>query len=680
MIKLGCSVIIDSFITKKDRKVDMDVMDKKVFSMLSHLQNIGYDYCELCVGILKPLEMNMSEVSIIKKLRNLSFDVSHYNSFLPMKYKIISKKRNNEILSKYVNEVFERVKQAGGSSIGFGSAYARMAPYGYTKKEIREDIISFLNMCLVYADKYDIELNIEPLNKKETNTINTVAEAIEIAKIINHPRLGVLIDSFHMLSDSDDYTQISKEDFVYINHVHIAGKHRKSPKEFEIYHVNFINWLKEMGYDKKISIECLFDNFIDEAGDAFFFVKNILEGTIKEKRSIEYPKYLQVYDEKDTAAIVDTLKSNYLSVHTSSKISEFESKLAEYHEVPYAITTNSGTSALDMAIAALGIGIGDEVIVPGFSFIATAQAVLHNFAIPIFVDIDAESYNINADKIEAAITDKTKAVIVVHLFGNPADMYKITAIANKHSIYVIEDCSQSIGATIAGKKVGTFGDIGCYSFNEMKNISTGEGGAVITSDKTINSFIRKRRHGGLINDLSITIGYKYLMNGMQAALGISQLSRLDERNARRIYMSERLIKILSECMDLQMQKPISSAQHCYHRFVFCISEDVKFTVKEMQFELNKAGIILKPVYPIPLYKHPIFKRLGKESKFDIANYNKVNNGNIPDYNNEFLQCTESFCNREIGFNMTYLFTEEQIEWIGTSVCNTVTRLKSGESV
>ena len=228
------------------------------------------------------------------------------------------------------------------------------------------------------------------------------------------------------------------------------------------------------------------------------------------------------------------LTDAFLSTWISSKgeyIDKFEKMFSEYCGVKYGVATSNGTTALHLALLALGIGEGDEVIVPDITFAATINAVLYVGATPVIVDIEEDSWCISPDEIEKAITPKTKAVIPVHIYGQPCDMGRIMNIAKAHDIYVIEDCAEAHGAEYDGKKVGSFGHVNCFSFFGNKVITTGEGGMCLTDSKELEEKIRLYKDHGMSKDKKYyheVVGYNYRMTNMQAAIGVAQLERINE--------------------------------------------------------------------------------------------------------------------------------------------------------
>lgn len=228
--------------------------------------------------------------------------------------------------------------------------------------------------------------------------------------------------------------------------------------------------------------------------------------------------------------VVDAIDSSWIS-SLGKYITRFESEFAEYCETKYAVAVSNGTVAIHLALVALGIKPGDEVIVPNFSFIATANTVLHAGAVPIFVDIDPYNLCMNPDKIEEAITDKTKAIIPVHIYGHPADMVMIKQIALKNNLFVIEDAAEAHGATINGKPVGGWSDCATFSFYGNKNITTGEGGMITTDSFELAEKLKLLRDHGMSKEKRYwhtELAYNYRMTNIQAAIGCAQMSRVYE--------------------------------------------------------------------------------------------------------------------------------------------------------
>lgn len=309
--------------------------------------------------------------------------------------------------------------------------------------------------------------------------------------------------------------------------------------------------------------------------------------------------------EEEIEAVTQVLRSGrYVQ---GPKVKEFEEKFAEYVGTEYAVATNSGTAALHMAQAAMGIGPGDEIIVPAMTFFSTVTSVIHSNAIPVFADIDSEIYCLDSEDMEEKITERTKAVIPVHLYGHPAEMDQIVEIAGDHNLLVVEDAAQAHGAEYKRRKVGSIGHVGCWSFYATKNMTTGEGGMITTNDSSIAEKARLiRNHGMTSRDEHVALGYNYRMNEIAAAMGIVQLSRLDKLNGIRTKNSMYLLKELEgvDWLDVARIKP-----YVKHAFFWCPvmvnEEKLGMKTKELVAELRERGVEVRHRYVAPLYKQPM---------------------------------------------------------------------------
>jgi perosamine synthetase len=319
--------------------------------------------------------------------------------------------------------------------------------------------------------------------------------------------------------------------------------------------------------------------------------------------------------EEEIASVASILRSGMLA--QGSYVREFENQFAAYIGTKEAVAVNSGTAALHAALAAVGVGPGDEVITTPFSFIATANAILFCNAKPVFADIEADTFNISPDRIEEKITTKTKAIIIVHLYGLPCDMGRIMAICHRHHLALIEDSCQAHGAAYQGQKVGSFG-IGCFSFYPTKNMTTGEGGMVTTNDPAIAEKIRiMRSHGQTERYRHDILGYNYRMTEIAAAIGIAQLAKLDVANYKRIknaqYFSE---TIATE--GIVLPKVPQGYKHVFHQFTVRITPDCGVSRKQLQQALQNYGIDSAVHYPIPIHKQPIYLKLGYDENLPVA--------------------------------------------------------------
>jgi perosamine synthetase len=319
--------------------------------------------------------------------------------------------------------------------------------------------------------------------------------------------------------------------------------------------------------------------------------------------------------EQDIAAVTDVLRTSSLSL--GPKVREFESAIARYVSAADVIAVNSGTSGLHLCIRALGISEGDEVIVPSFAFIAVANAVRYERATPVFVDVDAQSLNLDPSLVERAITSRTRAIIVVHTFGCPAELASILRIARRLGLFVIEDACEAIGAEYEGRKVGALGDVGVFAFYPNKQITTGEGGAVVTDNPEIALKVRKLRNQGRDGSEAwfqhTELGYNYRISDINCALGIEQLKRIDAILERRESIARQYDKALSGNPDL-----ILPAVALPHRriswFVYVIRLTSRFSEVNRDWivnEMKSRGIGLGR-YFAPIHLQPIYKSSANE--------------------------------------------------------------------
>lgn len=308
--------------------------------------------------------------------------------------------------------------------------------------------------------------------------------------------------------------------------------------------------------------------------------------------------------QQEIDAVTDVLISGNLA--SGSKVSQFENDFAEFHQVRHAIATNNGTTALHTALLAAGIGRGDEVIVPSFSFIATATAVSMTGAKPVFADVDYNTFCIDPNSIESRLNSKTKAIIGVHLFGQPFDVERVEYICRKMGIILIEDAAQSHGAAYNDKPVGGFGHMGCFSFYATKNMTTGEGGMITTNFDNYDADSRMLiNHGQSQKYLHTKLGYNYRMTDIAAAIGIVQLKKLDRYNMHRQCHAE----IYNNTIDVEgLLTPVVGRAnfHVYHQYVLRVTKDCCVTRDEFVKYLNDNGIPTAIHYPIPIHRQPIY--------------------------------------------------------------------------
>ena len=315
-----------------------------------------------------------------------------------------------------------------------------------------------------------------------------------------------------------------------------------------------------------------------------------------------------IIGEDEISAVTAVLKSG--NIAQGKRVEEFEEAFAEFIGTEYAIAVNSGTAALHIALLAHGIGEGDEVITSPFSFIATANSILFTGAKPVFADIEEETFNIDPDSIVEKITSRTKAIMPVHLYGQPCDMAKTTKIAEEYGLIVIEDACQAHGAEDGGKKIGSFGT-GWFSFYPTKNITTGEGGMITTNDKDIAQKARMiRNHGQRERYFHEILGYNYRMTDIVAAIGICQLRKLEQFNDKRIENARILTERLRGIRGLILPYVKSNVKHVFHQYTVRVTKEFGLSRDEVKEKLKQKGIVTEIYYPLPIHKQPLYQELG----------------------------------------------------------------------
>jgi len=334
------------------------------------------------------------------------------------------------------------------------------------------------------------------------------------------------------------------------------------------------------------------------------------------------PISVPLLGEEEKRAVLEAIDSGQLA--QGQRVKAFEEAFAAACGVRHAIATSSGTTALHAAVLAHGIGPGDEVITTPFTFIASANAAIFAGARPVFVDIDERTYNIDSGRIEAAISPRTKAILPVHLFGNPCDMEAIMNIAAKHRLVVIEDACQAHGAMVGGRRVGSFGT-GCFSFYPTKNMTTAEGGIITTNDDELADRVRLiRSHGQRERYYHEIIGYNFRMTEIQAAIGLVQLGKLEQFNAARRthaeYLTARLRGVIAPT-----ETP--GCKHVYHQYTIRVPDPHTPRPKRgaeyrgrdgLAAHLRERGIGTMIYYPVPVHKQVAYQRLGYQDHLPLA--------------------------------------------------------------
>ncbi len=330
----------------------------------------------------------------------------------------------------------------------------------------------------------------------------------------------------------------------------------------------------------------------------------------------------QTLDEDDKQAVMEVLEENtYLT--TGPRVNQFEKKVCDYIGCSYGVAVNSGTAALHCATYAAGIGKGDEVIVSAISFVASANCVLYQGGTPVFCDVDPSTMNIDVTKIEALITDKTKAVIMVDMCGQPCHYDEMREICSKHNLVLIQDAAHSLGGQYKGRKVGSYADITCLSFHPVKNITTCEGGMMVTNNEEYFKRGQSCRSHGITRDFKereksnshyydmVELGYNYRIPDLLCALGISQMNKLDGFIQRRNEIARKYDAFFEKHTGLI--EPVTTHYDCaYHIYVVKLKlENTEHTRDEVFTKLKEAGIGVN-VHYMPIYLHSYYQSLGYE--------------------------------------------------------------------
>ena len=341
--------------------------------------------------------------------------------------------------------------------------------------------------------------------------------------------------------------------------------------------------------------------------------------------------------------VSDCITSNWISSQ-GSYVRSFEKEFADYHGVDFALTTSSGTAALHLALLALGVGPGDEVIVPDLTFAATANTVVHAGAKPVFVDISEDYWNIDPDRIEAAITRNTRTIMPVHLYGHPCDMDTIMDLASKYSLFVVEDCAQALGAKYEGRLVGTFGDVGCFSFFSNKVITTGEGGMVITNNRTLYDRMTILRDHGMSGSKRYwheVPGFNYRMTNLQAAVGLAQLENVNLFLKQRRFVAGVYEAHLKHVPGITLPPEMDWAENIYWLYSVLIEKEVLgISRDDLIIGLEREGVETRPFF-YPLHAQPPYS----DAKVDFPTSNRISRRglSLPSSNGLQVEQIEQVC-------------------------------------
>lgn len=322
--------------------------------------------------------------------------------------------------------------------------------------------------------------------------------------------------------------------------------------------------------------------------------------------------------------ITDCVKSGWIS-SKGSYIKNFEDKFAEFCGVKHAISTTSGTTALHLALACLDIKKGDEVIMPTFTMIATAYAVLYLGAKPVFIDSEERTWNMDVAKIEEEISSKTVVLMPVHIYGHPVDMDPVIGLSKKYDLYIIEDAAEAHGAEYKSKRCGSIGDIGCFSFYANKVITTGEGGMVVTDDKKISekaNLLKDLSHSPGQRFLHTALAYNYRMTNMQAAIGLAQTEKANMLIEKKRHIARLYHDNLKGIEGLKLPSEEKWAKSVYWMYSILVEDGFGLAKDEFKAELLKEGIETRSFF-IPMHKQPVIKKMGlanKKKKYPVSDY------------------------------------------------------------
>ena len=320
---------------------------------------------------------------------------------------------------------------------------------------------------------------------------------------------------------------------------------------------------------------------------------------------MKIPVFEPVIGDDEIEAVTAALRRGELSGTFGDALSTFENGFAEYCGCKYGVAVSNGTTALQIAVAAAGIGQGDEVLISTCTNIATALGVIHNGAIPVPVDSEDLTWNLNLDLIEGLITPRTKAIIPVHLYGHPVDMDRLMEIARKHNLVVIEDAAEAHGATIRGRKAGSFGTMSCFSFYANKIITTGEGGMVTTNDEKLAERLRLLRNLGFTTPRfrHEVAGYNFRMTGYQAAMGVAQLHKIEAVIEEKRRMAHTYNRYLNDIPGLRLPVELEWARNVYWMYAVVVEPEFGFTRDQLTKKLGEAGIETRTFF-CPMNQQP----------------------------------------------------------------------------
>jgi len=353
--------------------------------------------------------------------------------------------------------------------------------------------------------------------------------------------------------------------------------------------------------------------------------------------------------EKEIEYVMDCLKTGWIS-SAGKYIEEFERCWAEYCDMPHAIAVSNGTVALEAAIACLGLQPGDEVIMPTFTIISCALAVVEYGGVPVLVDSDPETWCMDVSQVEAKVTSRTKAIMPVHIYGHPVDMDPIQALADKHDLMIIEDAAEAHGAEYKGRRCGGLGDISCFSFYANKIVTTGEGGMILARDNMLAEKLRAHRNLCFRPERRFyhtELGHNYRMTNIQAAIGLAQAGEIESHLAHKRWMAEIYAKNLRALPQLQLPVEKSWARNVYWMYGLVIDESTKMDAVEFARRMKNKGVETRPFF-LGMHEQPVFHKRGLfvEEQHPVA---------------------ERIARQGLYLPSGLTLTEEQLDWVCSAV-------------
>jgi len=364
--------------------------------------------------------------------------------------------------------------------------------------------------------------------------------------------------------------------------------------------------------------------------------------TLRKKIPVCEPKL----DGNELKYVTKCFETSWIS-SAGENIQKFEQEFAQACGAKYGVSCTSGTAALHLALATLGVGRGDEVIIPTFTMIATANAVTYTGAKPVLVDSEPNTWNINVKKIEEKITHRTKVIMPVHTYGHPADMDKILDIAKKYNLYVVEDAAEAHGSEYQGRKIGSMGDIACFSFYANKIITTGEGGMLTTDNEEMAKIARGLRGHAFSEERHFWhnyIGFNYRMTNLQAAIGLAQMEKFDENVRCRIQNAKLYNSMLKNIKGITLPPQTKGVKNVYWMYSILVNDEFGITRDELRKKLAQRGIETRTFF-IPIHLQPIYFRRYNE-RFPVA---------------------EELCRRGMYLPSSSTLTKEEIEYVVDSI-------------